>query len=374
MSDYTGNLMEDYLPNVKFGGIRTNKDISVGDSSTVILPSTTTIGGSSVVALGDITSSSTTASAFTVTNTGVFTGTEVVSFVADSLTSGTLFTMSVDGMTTGTALSITSTGTLVTTGNLLTLTASSATTAAGLLRVTGDGLTTGSLAVFSSNSSDASTRTIVSIVQDHASAAASTALAVTQDAAAGTGIKINTIGTSGSALYIDNASGVQADNTGLVFLDHGGNMAAGSNIIRIAPTGTPVETSVAIELVGASKVIQGLVIDTDAATSSANVFTGGGVRSADTAVLEVVADAAASNADSQVVRINQSSATGANVPLGIIQADVSEPIVLFESSAGSGQAVDLTNTTPAAIAGSILISVNGTDYRLPVYVAAGWSA
>ena len=151
MATYTGALLEFYVPCVKFEGLKTNKDVSVGDGATVTLPSTTTIGGSSVVALGDITSSSTTATAFTVTNTGVFTGTDVVQFVANSATTGRVFSITANGLTSGAGMLITSSGTLVTTGNLLTLTANSATTAAGLLRVNANGLTSGIAAVITSS-------------------------------------------------------------------------------------------------------------------------------------------------------------------------------------------------------------------------------
>ncbi len=149
MATYTGALVEFYIPCIKFEGFKTNKDVSVGDGATVTLPSTTTIGGSAVVALGDITSSSTSATAFTVTNTGIFVGTGgVVAFTANSATTPTsIFVITANGITSGGIQTITSTGTLVTTANLLTLTANSATTAAGLLRINGTGLTDGFLAV-----------------------------------------------------------------------------------------------------------------------------------------------------------------------------------------------------------------------------------
>lgn len=136
--------VEDYIPIIKYNeGFYTALDFTIADGATVTLPSTTTIGGQSVVALGDITSSSTTATAFSVTNSGIYTGDAVVEFIADSLTTGVAFSISTNGQTSGTAMKITSTGTMVTTGNLLTLTANSATTAAGILRVNANGLTSG---------------------------------------------------------------------------------------------------------------------------------------------------------------------------------------------------------------------------------------
>lgn len=145
MATYTGNLIENYVPCVRYGGgIRTNLDVSVGDGATVTLPSTTTIGGSAVVALGNITSSSTTATAFSVTNTGIFTGTSVQALIADSLTTGTASLTTTNGQTSGHNTVISSTGTIVTTGDLLSVTGNSATTSTGLVRVSATGMTTGS--------------------------------------------------------------------------------------------------------------------------------------------------------------------------------------------------------------------------------------
>ena len=144
MATYTGNLVENYIPCVKYGGgIRTNLDVSVGDGATVTLPSTTTIGGSAVVALGDITSSATTGTAFTVTGSGVYTGTGLVAYTNNSATTGVLALYTANGLTTGGVLSLASTGTIVTTGQVLSVVANSATTSTGLVRVSGTGLTSG---------------------------------------------------------------------------------------------------------------------------------------------------------------------------------------------------------------------------------------
>lgn len=145
MAVYTQNLMENYVPNVKYGGgIITNLNLSVGDNGTVTLPAATTIGGSSVVALGNITSTSTTATAFSVTNTGVFTGASVDAITANSATTGTVQLITANGLTSGHGTVITSSGTIVTTGDLLSVIGNSATTSTGLVRVSATGLTTGS--------------------------------------------------------------------------------------------------------------------------------------------------------------------------------------------------------------------------------------
>lgn len=135
--------IEEGDPIVKYHGLKTAKDVEFTGS--VILPAGTTIGGSTVVALGDITSSSTTVNAFAVTNTGVFTGASVVSFIANSATTGVIFLGTANGLTTGRLVSLSSSGVIVTTGDMVTIVANSATTSTGLVRVSGTGLTDGFL-------------------------------------------------------------------------------------------------------------------------------------------------------------------------------------------------------------------------------------
>lgn len=144
MAAAAGALIEFYVPCVKFEGLKTNKDVTVGDGATVTLPSTTTIGGSSVVALGNITSTATTGASFSVTNTGVYTGVGVIQQIADSLTTGTASLTSTNGQTSGHNTVISSTGTIVTTGDLLSVAGNSATTSTGLVRISATGMTSGS--------------------------------------------------------------------------------------------------------------------------------------------------------------------------------------------------------------------------------------
>lgn len=136
--------LEQTIPVVQEQGLNTLKNINFDSgSNTCALPASTTIGGSAVVALGDITSSATTGTAFTVTGSGVYTGTGLVSFIGNSATTGVLALMTANGLTTGTVLSLVSTGTIVTTGEVLNIAANTATTATGLVRISGTGLTDG---------------------------------------------------------------------------------------------------------------------------------------------------------------------------------------------------------------------------------------
>ncbi len=257
MATYTGNLIEDYVPCVKYGGgIRTSLNISVSDGATVTLPSTTTIGGSSVVALGDITSSSTSATAFTVTNTGVFTGTDVVQFVANSATTGRIFSITANGLTSGAGMLITSSGTMVTTGNLLTLTANSATTAAGILRVNANGLTTGAAVVISSSGVIATSGRLVTL--------AATGLTT------GTALDFGTLAalTTGTGILMAHTTSVIADGGSLVRLsstsiDTGG--ATNGTILDIGSTAQVAGTII--------KVVNILTTGTAMSITSTGVMT-----------------------------------------------------------------------------------------------------
>lgn len=136
--------IEGALPMIQLNGLNTMTNINFNSgSNSCELPAATTINGSSVAGIGSITSSSTTAEAFGVTNTGVFTGTDVVGITANSATTGTVLLVTANGITTGHVVSITSSGTITTTGDVLSVTASGATTSTGVVRVTANSLTSG---------------------------------------------------------------------------------------------------------------------------------------------------------------------------------------------------------------------------------------
>lgn len=248
--------MEDFIPVVKFSGIRTNKDVSISNDATVVLPSTTTIGGSAVVALGDITSSSTSATAFTVTNTGVFVGTAVVAFTANSATTGTVEVITANGLTSGGGTLITSSGTLVTTGFLLTLTANSATTAAGILRVNANGLTTGAAAVISSSGVIATSGRLLTL----------TATGLT------TGIALDL----GTLVALTTGVGINIAHTTSVIADTGSLMRLSSTSIDTggATNGTILDIGSTAQIAGTiAKVTSIMVTGTVASVTSTGVMT-----------------------------------------------------------------------------------------------------
>lgn len=228
-------------------------------------------------------------------------------------------------------------------------------------------------------------------------------------------MKIDVDNTSNSAVLL-NSGGAIADNKAILEIVGDGTPAAsGSNLLRIDGSGlTATNGPTLVEIVGTGIDANALTIDIDNTDQHAVSVTGSGALSgasmlyvdndgtpaastdavaeftftgtatnnpivlnvnngtADAAPLVVTSNVAA--ATRSVGTFIQDSTTGAKEVITLQQDDVSEEFIAFNSTAGSGNAVDLTNTTPAAVAGSVLVTaVDGTAYRIALYAAAGWS-
>ena len=62
---------------------------------------------------------------------------------------------------------------------------------------------------------------------------------------------------------IDHNGGAIASDAALIYLDDGGDIASGGNMVRLVPTGTPNAASILFEIVGAGKIGQAVYIDGD---------------------------------------------------------------------------------------------------------------
>jgi hypothetical protein len=108
-------------PAVQANGLNTAKNVDFSAATSVALPSGTTIGGSSVVALASISGSITTGAALSVTTTGVYTGAGILQLIANSATTGTVASISGTGITSGKHLLITGTAATLTTGRYISV-------------------------------------------------------------------------------------------------------------------------------------------------------------------------------------------------------------------------------------------------------------
>lgn len=341
--------MEDNTPCVKYGaGIRTNLDVSVGDGANVILPSTTTIGGSAVVALGDITSSATTGNMFTVTNTGVYTGTGVSRVVANSATTGVVDIITANGLTTGVAMRVTSSGVIATTGRLVSLVASGMTTGTALdfgslqAMTTGVGIlmahTTsviadgGSLVQLSSSSIDTGGATNGTILDLKSTAQL-----------AGTIVRLDNILTTGTAMSIIGTGVMTTTGNLLTLTANSATTAAG--LLRINANGLTdgiglIIASSATAMTSTGRMFK--VSHTGATGTSTIIAEVASAANDETVIFKVTASAAlAAGIASQVSVASMTTGTG----LAITNADALTTglIANFKSNSADATARTLVN-------------------------------
>ncbi|MCK9578704.1 hypothetical protein M0R01_04440 [bacterium] len=160
-------------------------------------------------------------------------------------------------------------------------------------------------------------------------------------------LEITGIQTSENVITV-TSSGVTADNKAILLINSSGNSAAGSNQIRIAPSGTPVETSVGIEFVGASKLMQAMVLDGDSVDNSVAVINGGGALASTKAVLEVTAD-------------GEIAAGGTVARFGFSGTDTNTPSVVYSTTSGAGAVFEGVCTNAGALGAWIKLYHNSAS-------------
>ncbi|MBI2123910.1 MAG: hypothetical protein HYU04_01590 [Candidatus Wildermuthbacteria bacterium] len=155
----------------------------------------------------------------------------------------------------------------------------------------GDNIILGAAAVINFTGFDVAATTGATIIAGNAAGTAALTLSLGDLVLIDTDTTtITSVNGTTTVVLIDNAGGVQADNTAALLIDAGGNNASGSNMLRLAPTGTPVEASVGIEFVGSTKLMQAMNIDGDSVDNSVVLINGGGALASGKGVLEVTND------------------------------------------------------------------------------------
>lgn len=198
-------MIESALPVVSSNGLNTAQAVDFSNSPSVALPGATTIGGSSVVALANVTGTQTTGATFSVTNTGVYTGVGADQIIANSATTGVVALIQANGLTTGTGQSISSTGTLTTSGNLQTLTANSATTSTGIQTISATGLTSGVASLITGGGANMTSGGIVQSINAGANTVGAGQLVSSTGVYTGTGFSVVTANsaTTGSISVVN---------------------------------------------------------------------------------------------------------------------------------------------------------------------------
>lgn len=362
-SSGSANLLENHIPCVKFGGIITNKDVTITDDATVILPATTTIGGSAVVALGDITSSATTGTNFAVTNTGIYTGTGIVSLTANSATTGVVQLITANGITSGTLLSLVSTGTIVTTGEVLNIAANSATTSTGLVRISGTGLTDGFAMAITSGGANltasggginlslgASTLgTGMSIVSTGVMVTTANLLTLTANSATTAAglLRINANGlTSGIGAVITSSATAITGAGRLLRVDHTG--ATGTSAVLSEFASAATDETVVLRVTASGALAAGVLLDlTGAAVTTGTLLDIGDADALTTGTIANFTSNSSSNGSRTLMTIKNDNVAATGTVLLTLTQDAPTSTNYFKAIAMNGYTLWIGNgTTP----------------------------
>lgn len=196
---------------------------------------------------------------------------------------------------------------------------------------------------------------------------------------------ISSVNGTGTLLTLDNAGGAIADNSAVLTLDAGGTPdAAGSNILRVAFTGTDTNAPTCIEVVGGGKDCSGLYIDCDSATEHTVYINNDGNVAAGKSMLYIDYNGDA-NATGTLLTLDNAGATatntpyimqvmGASVDAGFLTVDcdaATDSVVLINGGgaiANNKAVMEITaDGTPANAGSNVLrVAFTGTDTHKPV--------
>jgi hypothetical protein len=317
----------------------------IGTGTFVILttPAITAAGNLAINATGagTIGIASTSTGAVTVGSTLVVTG--AGGSAVGTFTNGDLVVS--DGSLTMTdsdnASSVALTNNTITTADLIAVTSTSLTTGNGLL-MTANGLTSGNMLSLVTTASGLTSGTFINCNDGSARFAVKADGATTISTGVNSTVALTVTGiqTSDSAVKF-TTSGVTADDKAILLINSSGNSASGSNQIRIAPSGTPVEGSIGIEFVGASKLMQAMNIDGDSVANSVVAINGGGALTDGLAVLALTNDGNLATGGN-VLNITMGGTPHANAIAAEIVAAKDAQALVVTSSAATNHAVDIT--------------------------------
>ena len=384
---------------------------------------TQTVAGDMVITDGDLTvsggevaftSDSTTAGLVIVNNT-ITTAASLVDISSTSITTGAMMRINAnttehdgeilelinagDAASTGTGLSITMPD--ITTGAAkgISVVMAGATTSAKGISVTMDAITTGDMLYLDAGTSSLTSGFYINCNDDDTSdfTVGNHGATIIKGDAAGTDAFTITAGDillndsdenviesedgATTTLLIDNKAGAVGSGCAVLKVDAGGVVdaagygiyatftgaaAAGATVIGVVPDAGSYGIKIAASGVATNNALH---VDADPTAVSAVYFLSQGALAADKATLEVASNVATCNADSSVIRVTQDATDGVAFCMTLVQDDVSEPFINFESVEGSGSSVDETNGTEGTAAGFLRIAVNGTDRYLSYYSA-----
>lgn len=322
--------------------LATNYPVDFTGSSSVALPSGTTIGGSAVVSLGNISSSATTGNMFTITNTGIYTGTGVQTITANSATTGILFAVTGNGLTTGALEVLNTTGTY---------------TGAGVQQITANSATSGTITAISGTS-----------------LTSGTALSVTGGGAnmtsAGSMVSFNMGASTAGAGLIIQSSGLYSGGAGTGLLRVAGTSSTGGFISNFVGTGLTTGIVVNVQATAATLTTGFYFAANDAALNVFTIGANGHLTSNQTTAPTITVTtqagitAAAVTAGSTDVAGNITT-TGTSTGGTIITMTFNKTFTV------APKVIMVTETNAAAVTGGIFTTATATTAVFTIPVASG---
>lgn len=333
--------IESALPVVSNNGLNTNMAVDFSNAPSAAFPAATTIGGQSVVALGNVTGTQTTGATFSVTNTGIYTGVGADQVIANSATTGVVSLIQANGLTTGTGLSISSSGTITGAGSGLLITANSATTTNGLIQVSGTGLTSGVGVLVTGGTSMTSAGTLFSA-----------------------NLGAATVGSGFDAV----TTGVYTDTTGLFSLT--ANAATTGSLSVINGLGLTSGKGIVVNATAATLTTGFYFAANDAALNVFTVGANGHLTSNQTTAPTIVVSTQA-GITAAAVTAGSTDTVGNITTTGTSTGGTIITLTFNKTYTVAPKAVMVTETNAAAVTGGIYTSATATTAVFTIPVASG---
>ena len=190
--------------------------------------------------------------------------------------------------------------------------------------------------------------------------------------------------STAAAVVAINGGGALTDGYAVLHVSSDGNLASGGNTLKVSTAGTPASgamyaefdftgitdtnENVGVKIDATGKKVQALNIIAAPIASSVAYVAAGAALAADKAVLEVVSVPTTNNADAAVLRLEQThTAGGANI-LHMVQNDLDKPFIGFETTVGTGNAIQAVAELALTATHYIMVDIEGVGTR---YLAVG---
>lgn len=174
---------------------------------------------------------------------------------------------------------------------------------------------------------------------------------------------ITSVNGTGSIVEIISDGAIGADKA-VLEIDAAGTLNADGSLLRLsAENVTDTNSPFAMQIDCAATDMGAINIVTAPTTLSGIVVTTTGVLAADKAVMELVSNVSSGNADSAVLRLEQTHTGGVSTCLALKQDDIDIPFITFETTIGTGNALEEKASKTLTVTHFAMVDVEGVGTR-----------